>query len=429
MNSLIVSHAVDIVLSTSSLAGQHSKFFEQMACAYFCGKSSIRNAGATASGQGHRSRDPDPTGAFACDPGSPIREILPDSFRAARSAPSSRCGPASRDRRPARPAPLLPMHQTDSSALRAQVKKRPARTSTQPPVGSARIMFGSASTKSGAPIWPSVLRPGAPDLAAGAQAAGLERADGRGRPVAVRRDLRGRRARVDVAGRERAARLRAPAPQAAVALARAGRRLRAADLNPVGVGADLHGRADLLRLRDALTELRFGVPPPAVERARASGCRTRVPGRWRRTSSRVRCPAASAPGDRRQGTCRRAPAAPPSCSPSTRRSRRPARAHVNSKPVRTSTAFAGSATWRGSGRDVRSPLPELAVGVAAPAPDAAVGWPARRCGGCRPRARSMDRPRRSPAPARCRHRPPRRRAGRRRRRPSSVSAPPATAQA
>src|SRR5262249_47344114 len=88
----------------------------------------------------------------------------------------------------------------------------------------------------------------APDLAARAQPAGVEGADGRRGPVAVGGDLGRRRARVDVADGERAAGLVAPAPQAAAPLARAGRRLRAADLPPVAVAADLHGRAHLLRL-------------------------------------------------------------------------------------------------------------------------------------------------------------------------------------
>src|SRR5262249_17879937 len=89
-------------------------------------------------------------------------------------------------------------------------------------------------------------------------------------PVVVRRDLGGRRARIDVAHRERATRLRAPAPQAAVALARAGRRLRAADFNPVAVAADLHRCAHLLGLRDALTQLRIRVATPAIKAPRCA---------------------------------------------------------------------------------------------------------------------------------------------------------------
>ena len=215
--------AAALVLSAAR-SRQHSRFFEQAL------RILLREVLSTLQPASTRQPDADPRERPHAEHGR--RSAQSCQIPSAPRAPSSRCGPASRDRRPARRAVLVPMHQTESSALRAQVKKRPARTSIQPAVGSARIMLGSASTRSGAPICPSVLRPAhqisppgrrpqvwnVPTVAAD-QSLYVGTCAGVGRGC-------------DVADRERAARLRAPAPQAAVALARAGRRLRSSRPRP-----------------------------------------------------------------------------------------------------------------------------------------------------------------------------------------------------
>ena len=93
------------------------------------------------------------TRASSSPRGSPICARFPVSASRRRDAEHHR---AAVERggidRPARARCSSPMHQTESSALRAQVKKRPARTSIQPAVGSARSMSGSASRSRAPPI-------------------------------------------------------------------------------------------------------------------------------------------------------------------------------------------------------------------------------------------------------------------------------------
>ena len=239
-----------------------------------------------------------------------------------------------------------------------------------------------------------------------------------GRPVAVRRNLRRRRARVGVAGGQRAARLLAPAPQAAVALARAGRRLRAADFNPVGVAADLHGRADLLRVGEALTELRVRVPPPAVEapgRADAAAvslaCRDERPVALGAQLDRLQVIVAGVGVAEAQLSLAVVAPAPDAGVGEQRARELERRAHVDRLRGQRDLARIGA----------RRAIAGCRAGRwrCRPSTRRRRRWPARTCGGCPPRARSMDRPRRSPAPARCRHPRSARRADRRRCRPSS----------
>ena len=151
--------------------------------------------------------------------------------------------------------------------MRAQVKKRPARTSSQPPFGSACCMFGRTSARSAEPACPSVSRPAHQIVPVARRPQLCKVLVDDAQPVAAGGDARGREARRDVADAQRPAGHGPKAVEAAVALARAGRPLAAAHLHPVGVGADLGWGAELLGVGEPLAELAVGVPAPAVERA------------------------------------------------------------------------------------------------------------------------------------------------------------------
>ena len=80
MISWLLVTQVDIVLSASSIALQHWKFFAQIASAYFCAKFSIVTPSLP---QPASSNIPIPiTLSVRMKTWSPIRRFLPDSFRA-----------------------------------------------------------------------------------------------------------------------------------------------------------------------------------------------------------------------------------------------------------------------------------------------------------------------------------------------------------
>ena len=184
---LSVTHC-DWVLPVSSLAPQHWKFFAHSVSAYFCGKFWIETLELP---------PPHPTShTMPIHPSFFIPKMVADlrlfsSFRltAPGRGPSSRCDPASRDRRPA--APVVVAHAPDGVVGLARAGEEAAGAHFDPAggrvgahhvrqrvdeIGRADLPFGVAAR--------------APDLAARAKAAGVERADGRRRPVAVRRHLR-----------------------------------------------------------------------------------------------------------------------------------------------------------------------------------------------------------------------------------------------